>query len=188
MKIALFGGSFDPVHRGHERVLEELLKRKDIDKIIIMPACLSPFKSKNVASKEQRMSWLAKVFLGSSLLRSSADERVLIDDYEIRQEVPVPSIKSVKYLLEKYSPSTLYLVIGADHLETLHLWDSYEELASLVTFIIANRNGVNIPSSFAQLATYEDISSTNIRQTLDLKGVNAKVKNEVYDVYRRAND
>lgn len=44
MKIALFGGSFDPPHQGHESVIKEALNTLEIDKLIIMPAFISPFK------------------------------------------------------------------------------------------------------------------------------------------------
>lgn len=54
MNIALFGGSFDPPHKGHEAIIKEALKKLDIDKLIIMPTFINPFKQNFSADEKQR--------------------------------------------------------------------------------------------------------------------------------------
>ncbi|NPA59805.1 MAG: adenylyltransferase/cytidyltransferase family protein, partial [Epsilonproteobacteria bacterium] len=56
--IALFGGSFDPLHIGHEAIVEALLCKKEIDKVIIMPTFLNPFKTKSFTSAQMRLESL----------------------------------------------------------------------------------------------------------------------------------
>ena len=73
--IALFGGSFDPPHIGHEAVIKALKKFKDIDKIIIMPTFLNPFKSDFYAPSSLRLKWLKEIF--------NEETNVEISDYEI---------------------------------------------------------------------------------------------------------
>ncbi len=92
--IALFGGSFDPPHIGHEAIVKALLNIKEIDKIIVMPTFLNPFKSHSHASPELRLRWIKEVF--------SAYEKVEVSDYEVRQNKSVASILSVKHFLKKY--------------------------------------------------------------------------------------
>lgn len=58
MKIALFGGSFDPPHNGHNSVVLEALEKLDIDKLIIMPTYINPFKQSFSADEKQRFLWV----------------------------------------------------------------------------------------------------------------------------------
>jgi nicotinate-nucleotide adenylyltransferase len=59
--IALFGGSFDPPHIGHEAIVKALMKLDEIDKIIIMPTYLNPFKTEFFAPADLRVKWLKKL-------------------------------------------------------------------------------------------------------------------------------
>lgn len=152
--IALFGGSFDPPHIGHEAIVKALVNMKEIDKIIVVPTFLNPFKSHSHASPELRLSWIKEVF--------NEYDKVEISDYEVRQNKSVASILSVKHFLKKYKK--IYLVIGADNLESLNKWESYNELKELVTFIVASRNGIEIPKEYITLNIDENISSTQLRR------------------------
>ena len=61
MKLALFGGSFDPVHLGHDSIVKMALSGLDIDKLIIMPTFISPFKSEFSAPPELRLKWIREI-------------------------------------------------------------------------------------------------------------------------------
>ena len=176
MKIAIFGGSFDPVHLGHEKVVYTALDSLDIDKLIILPTYISLFKDNFSASPSLRMKWLKQVF--------KENDKLYISDYEIKQNKPVPSINSVEYFKKTLNPSLIYFIIGADHLKTLHKWHNYDELKSLVTFVIASRDNIFIPSDYLRLDINEDISSSFIRNELILEKVNENIKNEVKEYYK----
>ncbi|MCX2683280.1 nicotinate (nicotinamide) nucleotide adenylyltransferase [Campylobacter sp. MIT 21-1685] len=177
MKIALFGGSFDPPHKGHNAVIKEALNSLDIDKLIIMPSFLSPFKKGFCADEQRRFTWV-KTLWGNL-------EKIEISDYEIQQKRAVPSFETVKYLYRVYKPGAVYLIVGADHLQTLHLWQNFEELNSLVEFVIANRDGIVIPKVFRSLSTKINISSSFIRTALDSNEVCEEIKDEVRDYYTK---
>ena len=151
--IALFGGSFDPLHVGHEAIIKALDGFMDIDKTIVIPTFLNPFKSNSHSSAETRFNILKKRFKDV--------ENVEISDYEIKQKTKVTSIKSVKHFLNKYKK--IYLVIGADNLASLNKWQNYTELEDLVTFIIVTRDNIEIPEEYISLHVEVDISSTEIR-------------------------
>lgn len=172
--IALFGGSFDPPHIGHEAVIKALKKFKDIDKIIIMPTFLNPFKSDFFAPSSLRMKWLRKIF--------KEDENVEISDYEVLQNRQVPTIETVKHLLESYKK--IYLVIGADNLAKLEMWNSYNELKELVTFVVAKRDEIEIPNEFIVLSVNEKISSTQLRNKIEFSKLPKKCAKEIYDFYK----
>ena len=157
--IALFGGSFDPLHDGHRAIIKALNGFMDIDKTIVVPTFLNPFKSKSHASAKQRFNALHVEF--------KEYKNVLISDYEIKQEIKIASIQSVKHFLKTYEK--IYLVIGADNLVTLHKWQNYKELKNLVTFIVVTRDNIQIPEEYIALHVEENISSTEIRNQLKCK-------------------
>ncbi len=154
--IALFGGSFDPLHVGHETIIKALDGFIDIDKIIVVPTFLNPFKSSSHASAEDRFQVLKEHF--------KELKNVEISDYEIKQKTKVASIKSVKHFLKKYKK--IYLVIGADNLASLKKWQDYEELKNLVTFIVVTRDKIKIPEEYISLHVEVNISSTQIRNRI----------------------
>jgi nicotinate-nucleotide adenylyltransferase len=152
--IALFGGSFDPLHDGHKAIVKALLKMDEINKVVIMPTFLNPFKSKSHTPATLRLKALDEYF--------KKFKNVEVSDFEVLQKKKVPTIESVKYLLKKYKK--IYLVIGADNLATLDRWQNYDELKKLVTFIVASRDSINIPKEYITLDINVDISSTQLRR------------------------
>ncbi|HEF5850909.1 TPA: nicotinate-nicotinamide nucleotide adenylyltransferase, partial [Campylobacter jejuni] len=74
---------------------------------------------------------------------------------------------------------------GADHLEKLHLWHDFEKLNSLVEFVIANRNDIEIPKNFKDLKTDKKIASSFIRNTLNTNEVCEEIKDEVKKYYEK---
>ena len=55
IKIGVFGGSFDPIHRSHVRVIEESIRQLKLDKILVMPTANNPWKDSTGATKQQRL-------------------------------------------------------------------------------------------------------------------------------------
>ena len=97
MKIALFGGSFDPPHAGHDAAVRAILSSLKLDLLVIMPSFLNPFKKSFSAPPQLRLRWCRALW--------SDAPHVEVSDYEISQNCPVPTIQSVKFLLEKYGAS-----------------------------------------------------------------------------------
>ncbi len=157
--VALFGGSFDPPHIGHKAVVRAAFNLKDVQKVIVMPTYLSPFKSSSYHSADKRYDLLQKMFKDYN--------DVEISRFEIDKKEKVASIISVLYLLKSYSK--IYLIIGADNLSSLKNWHRYQELEQKVTFVVAQRDGILIPKSYLTLNIDEDISSTYIRKKQEQK-------------------
>jgi nicotinate-nucleotide adenylyltransferase len=177
MKIALFGGSFDPIHIGHINIIKEAKSSLDIDKVFVIPTYLNPFKSKVFASTEDRVKWI-----NSSLNQISY---VNIIDYEIKCAKPTPSIDTVKYIFSKYDIEKAYLIIGADNLASLSKWSKYNELKELVEFVVAKRSNISISSEYKILDIDVDIKSTEIRALQKLDYLPIIIKDEVYKFYQK---
>ena len=101
MRIAIFGGSFDPLHIAHVAIVNDSLKKLDIDKLIIVPTYLNPFKNSFYLDPITRFELLKKVFYKF--------DNVEISDYEINQQKQNYSFNTVSYLKNLYNPSKIYL-------------------------------------------------------------------------------
>ena len=80
MKIAIFGGSFDPPHIAHEKIAIEVLKILDIDKLIVIPTFINPFKTKTLLQSEIRLELLKKLFKNIS--------NIIVSDIETSNKNP----------------------------------------------------------------------------------------------------
>ncbi|MDY0120747.1 MAG: nicotinate (nicotinamide) nucleotide adenylyltransferase [Sulfurimonas sp.] len=175
--IALFGGSFDPPHIGHEAIVRALLELGFVDKVVIMPTFLNPFKSQSHADATQRLEWLRKIF--------ASNKRVIVESYEVDLGKKVPAIESVKHLLKQYKK--IYLVIGADNLASLKQWYHYEDLKELVTFVVASRDNIVIPDDFISLDVKENVSSTSLRENMDKEKLPKECAVEILQFYKEKN-
>ncbi len=172
MQIAIFGGSFDPIHIGHVNIVKEALNILCIDKLVVVPTFLNPFKSEFYFEPKQREDLLIKVF------KNYKD--VEICNYEIKQNKTVYSIDTVKYIKDLYKPSKIYFIIGSDNLEKLNKWKQIDELKELVEFVVAKRKGFEIKDkSFKTLEVNIDISSSILRDTLNLNYIPKQIIKDI---------
>ena len=185
-KIAIFGGSFDPPHAGHDAIIRTALSDLDIDKMIILPTFCSPFKLKFSAPTNLRLKW-AKTLWGNL-------SKVEVSDFEILRGLKngqkIPTITSVRHFKELLNPEKIYLIIGADCLENLHLWHEFFTLKELVEFVVASRENFLIKDDFKALKKLEinvKISSSLIRQKLDFKEIPPEIRQEVSEFYEKQN-
>lgn len=178
MNIALYGGSFDPPHTGHMRVVEAALSALPIDRLIIVPAYQNPLKQTVCAPAHKRLEWLRALF--------GKMPKVEISDFEICQNRSVYTIETVKHFREENG--NLYLIIGADNLENLSQWHRYEELNSLVTWVVASRAQALIPDGMIRLDVDVPISSTDCRSAQRSPGLNPKIDHEIITTYKEINE
>ena len=173
MNIAIFGGSFDPVHLGHIEIVKKALEDKDIDKIIIVPNYLNPLKNSFSAPPELRYKWLKKVF--------EDFDNVEVSDFEIKQNRPVYSIETINHFKPKY------FIIGSDNLKTLDKWKNIDEILKKVEFIVAKRGDIdnNILKKYGIKKVIDidiPISSTEIRNC-KFNYLPKKIENEIKEFY-----
>jgi nicotinate-nucleotide adenylyltransferase len=179
VRIAIFGGSFDPLHVAHVTVVEEALKKLDIDKIIVIPTYLNPFKSSFYLNPKTRFKLIEKVF--------KKFKKVQICDYEINQQKTSYSIDTVNYLKNLYNPSKIYLIIGEDNLINLDKWHEIDKLKELVEFVIATRKGFESKKAkeFKNLDVNINISSTSLRDKIDLNYIPKEIKDDILNLQEK---
>ncbi len=179
MKIALFGGSFDPPHVGHLSVVKEALKELDIDLLVVVPTYVNPFKKGFYAPPRKKIVWLKKAL--------KSFKKVRVCDFEIERQRATYTIETVEYLRRKFAPQKLYLIIGADNLKDLTRWKSYKKLSKRAEFVVATRNRIRIPQKFKILSVSVPISSTRLRGKVTKRYLPKPVASEIYRFYKKIN-
>ena len=177
MKAAIFGGSFDPPHIGHEEIIKQALQNLDIDVLFVVPTYLNPFKTNFFAPPTLRYKWVKKLLLPY--------HKTKIIDYEMKHNSPIPTIQTVNYLKKKYHLDKIYLIIGADNLKKLSDWHAYEELTKKVEFVIATRDEIKIPKNLQKLKVNATISSTKLRNEMDTTTLPKSLATEIINYYKQ---
>ena len=130
MKICLFGGSFNPIHKGHIKIAKEAIKQLDLDELIFIPCQKNPFKKDiNYASGEDRKKMIELVL----------EDKMSISDFEIKRQGISYTIDTVKYFKNKYPNDELYLLIGSDNLLKLSKWKDIDEISNLIQIVVFKR-------------------------------------------------
>ncbi len=174
IEVAVFGGSFDPPHIGHVKIVEKAFDALHVDMVFIVPTYLNPFKKEFVAPPNMRLKWLKKLF-------SSKNIEVL--DFEIKQKRAVSTFETIKYLKKLYDLEKIYLIVGADNFATLESWHRYSELKEMVEFVVASRDETILPKELKKLPINVKISSSKLRSDMDTTFIPHKIKKEIEEFY-----
>ena len=177
-RVGVFGGTFDPIHTGHLISAQAALEELNLDRIVFIPAALSPHKTNlppNVSS-EDRVEMMR--------LAIDGEPRFSIDDRELLREGPSYTIDTMRSLLDDYPGVRFIYLLGADHLQKLETWHEISELKNLVDFAVFTRSrGDEVQDDeFLVVRRIIDISSTEIRERL-AKGASVRyfLPSTVYD-------
>ncbi len=142
-KVALFGGSFDPVHLGHLAVLHNALKYSNYNLFLIVPAKLSNFKQTNIpkASSEDRLEMLRLAIEDYKDLYPEDDIlKLVISTIELQRGGVSYTYDTVMEIKKAYNIiGRLGLLIGDDQIPMLTNWYRYDDLKKEVEFIICRR-------------------------------------------------
>ena len=156
-KIAIVGGTFDPIHLGHLKIISEVAKK--FAKVIVIPTGEPWLKAaKPIATGEQRVA-MAQTAVNSLNLA----DQVQVSAIEVKRAGPSYAIDTVNELSKVYPEASFTLVLGSDAALNLHKWHRSDELQKLVEVLVVKRASVE-PSQFPEIAIdAPDISSTAIR-------------------------
>jgi len=139
-RIALFGGSFDPVHLGHLFIAERAHQALELDEVIFLPAHRSPFK-------REGSSVAARHRLEMIRLAIEKHSWASVSDYETSLGDTSYSWRSAEHFQKNLQESgearlALFWILGADQWHSLQSWNRPDYLAELVEFIVFGRNAI----------------------------------------------
>lgn len=128
MKIGIYGGSFNPIHFGHLTVARNAISELKLDKLIVVPANMSPFKTAGAPEMPWDRLELVKAAFADN-------EKVVVDERELKRGGISYTIDTVKEIrAEEGENNEFFFIIGEDSVEGLPKWKAIEELKTLVTF------------------------------------------------------
>ena len=132
---AIFGGSFNPIHRGHVAVVRQLLEL-EINKIIVLPTSRSPFKQQQpLLPNELRMEMVRRTFQDW--------ERVIISDFEIKTPQVQYTYHTLKHFYIQYPKVIWHLVIGWDAYQDFPKWREAQQIIKATSLWIVQRSDLS---------------------------------------------
>lgn len=145
MNIALFGGTFDPVHRGHVVVARAAVAKFNLKQVWFTPADIPPHKQKTpVTSFYHRYAMVSLAVQGEKELFPSLLEAPALDSADSKR-TPSYSIETVRRVKKSLGKSDqLYFLIGMDAFKDIAKWYKAEELLAECDFIVAARPGYSL--------------------------------------------
>ena len=191
MRIAIYGGSFNPMHIGHEKIVDYVLNNLNMDKIIIIPVGIPSHRENNLEQSDTRLKICKEIFKGN--------KKIEVSDIEIKSEGKSYTYDTLLKLMDLYGENNEFFeIIGEDSLKSLKTWKNYEELLKICKFIVFRRKddkNIQIDEEFLNNKNiiileneYYNISSTEIRNMVknneDISDfVNKKVKKLIEKEY-----
>lgn len=197
MNIALFGGSFNPIHLGHIKLITAIKECFDIQKLILMPTAVSPHKSNSeMVTSEHRLN----------MCRLACEELdyVEVSDLEIKRQGKSYTYLTINDLKELYPADKLHLVVGADMFMSFETWKNFQHILNNASLIAVPRDDVSSDDMieyshilkkkgaecFILKDSVMDVSSSEIRykiknkidvsDLLDKKVLNYIMDNQIY--------
>jgi nicotinate-nucleotide adenylyltransferase len=156
-KIAIYGGTFDPVHHAHLILARDAIETLGLDKVILVPAAISPLKkAAPVAGGEVRLAMLKAAIKG--------EPEFEVDECELLRQPPSYTIDTVEEIRRRECDAAIYCLIGEDNVEQLPRWHRFADLEKTVRFVVLDRSGKQPLHSYQLIHRRIDISATEIRR------------------------
>lgn len=170
MKIGVFGGSFNPPHKIHQKIATYLIDNNYLDKVIFVPTG-SNYKKPYLASEQDRYNML-KLVVGSVPYFD-------ISTYEFGKLTH--TYETLNHFKEYYKNDDIYFICGSDNLKEIKSWKQYQYILSNYKLIVIRRNGESITDILSELKYYQDniIVIDDIKSSLSSTSIRNEFKNNI---------
>lgn len=178
MKLGLFGGSFDPIHRGHIEPVQAARKALGLDRVVYLPTAVPPHKPMRVlAPAHARYAMVEMALL--------EEEGLYASTFELTLERPAYTVETLEHFRETLPGADLHLLIGGDSYADLDHWVRWREIVEAARIVVLTRPGwsleeASLSPDLADLARSStvtflgqppvDISSTRLREIFSRGG------------------
>lgn len=156
-RIAIYGGTFDPLHNGHWQVANAVLKSFALDQLIFVPAYVPPHKrGQQISSAFHRLAML--------VLATAGEARMFISSIELEAPERPYTIETLERLQAELVDARLFFVMGVDSFIDVTMWREYERLLTQYDVIVATRPGYQDDESLtAHLAPHLQSRCVDLR-------------------------
>ena len=135
--IGVFGGTFDPVHNGHTKIIQNLLELLPFDEIKVIPNGQPPHRT-SVCSNNDRLEMVNLAFKGIN--------QISVDEREIHREGPSYAIHTAREILEEYHQDNIIWIMGSDAFSEIDTWFEWEDFLNIINILVMARPGSEIDS------------------------------------------
>ena len=152
MKTLIYGGSFDPPHNGHLNNLRAAAARVRPDRVVVMPAGLSPFKQHTAAPAALRLE-MCGCFRQLAQGEEAVTPQLEVSSWEIAQAEAGRrnyTVLTVEMLARQNPGAALYLSIGSDMLLSFDRWHRWQDILQLARLVVVSRNIGDDPALHAK--------------------------------------
>lgn len=133
-RIGLFGGSFDPIHRGHVEPVQAARRQVGLERVLYLPTARPPHKPKReFAAAPARFAMVELALLH--------EEGLYASDHEITLDRPAYTVETVEAFAERWPDAALHLLIGSDSFAELDTWHRWRDLVERVELVVMARPG-----------------------------------------------
>lgn len=137
--IGIFGGTFDPVHFGHLRPVQEVCQDLGLDEVRWIPCGLPPHRDSPLGSAGQRLAMLRLALKGN--------KKFVVDTREIDRDGPSYMVDTLRSLRQDFPDESLVLILGQDAFNGLPQWHNWQQILQLAHIIVCTRPGSEQPLS-----------------------------------------
>lgn len=156
-KMGLFGGSFDPIHKGHVSMALRLAQALDLDGVVLMPTFVPPHKIReNMADAEHRLAMCQLVAEEHPLLS--------VSDLELKRGGASFTVDTLTALCEEYPDIQWHLLVGADMFTTLRTWHRFADISRMAVLCTIAREGTDMSKL---LACADEMRADGVRCFVD---------------------
>ena len=181
-KVALFGGTFDPIHDGHIFIASEAQRLCGLDEVIFVPCWQSPHKPERRVTESHHRVEMTRLAVADLPWAK-------VSDFEAARSEPSYSWQTAQHFTQSQPNSELFWLLGVDQWQVIDQWSHPEILAELLTFIVFGRNGLKPEAKprfrHVFLPGTIDFSATEIRAFLAKNTVPPGLDARVIDYVRR---
>lgn len=139
MKIAVYPGSFNPLHIGHQAIMEYLTKEEEYDWVYLVVSPKNPIKT-TIKAETASDRYEAAV----AAVKRHPDLHVWVDDIELKMDPPQYTIKTLDTLRQREPENDFTLVVGADNLENIHRWRDFQRILADYGVAVYPRKGYDL--------------------------------------------
>jgi nicotinate-nucleotide adenylyltransferase len=166
-RVALYGGTFDPVHAGHIAVARELTRLLALDEVLFIPAHVAPHKrGREVTPAFQRYAMLA--------LATQSEPRLKISTIELDEPTKPYTVETLARMQSKLGPEAqLFFVMGADSWMDIRTWREWERVLELTNHVVVTRPGYELsaehvtPEIRERVVSLRGLESDAIKRVID---------------------
>ena len=165
--IGIFGGSFDPPHKGHLMISSVSIKKLKLNKLFWVITKKNPFKNKTFFDLSERIKRCDKIVKNNKKIELKYLEKIVRS---------AKTVNILKYLIKKNKKAKFFLIIGADNLIRFHKWKEWRQIVKLSELVVFPRSGFDKKGKKSVIVKYLNKKNIKFIKTKKINISSSKIR------------